>query len=155
MIKKRIGLLFVFLVLFFSAKSQEDYISAVGLRGGLYNGITYKTFLNDQMAFEAMLTTRYKGAHLTGIIEFQEPLLYVKTLYWYYGVGSHIGFYDQSVSNTFNEYVIGLDGIIGVEYTLDSYPINISLDWNPMINMLGERSVYSSVGLSVRYCISQ
>jgi len=153
--KKRIGLLFVFLVLFFSAKSQEDYIQAIGLRGGLYSGITYKTFLNDQIAFEGMLTTRYKGVHITGIVEFQRPLLDVRTLYWYYGVGSHIGFYDQSISNAYDDYVIGIDGIIGVEYTFEDYPLNLSLDWNPMINLLGDFPVYNSVGLSVRYCITQ
>jgi len=152
---KKIGLLFLILTHVFFANSQDDYTDAIGLRGGFYNGITYKTFLNDEMAFEGMLTTRYEGVHFTALIEFYNPLFYVRTLYWYYGVGSHIGFYDQTLANIDEDFMLGIDGVLGVEYTFESYPINISLDWKPMFNLFGVRPIYDSGALSVRYCFSR
>lgn len=82
-------------------------------------------------------------------------------MYWYVGGGAHIGFFDDryhvgwgtSTGRTYT--VIGVDGIIGLEYVFADIPINISADWKPAINLVGHNNNSYFWGdngaLSVRY----
>jgi hypothetical protein len=158
--KNKIGLVVLFMVAIFSAKSQGEYESAVGLRGGFYKGLTIKHFISNKVALEGLLTSRYNGVNVTGLIEFHNQAFDTEGLNWYFGGGAHAGFYNGNYYSYYGNSnygtTIGFDGIIGIEYTLDFIPLNIGLDWKPMFNLFGGSYFRGDSGaLSVRYCFAQ
>ncbi len=147
-----IATLFVFFA--FSQIQAQDYNSAIGLRGGLFSGVTLKHFINHSDAVEGLLVTRWEGVEITGLYEVHDMAFNVPGLNWYYGGGAHIGFYDEN--NVDNRYdsasVLGVDGILGIEYNFMDIPLNIGLDWKPSLNLLGGNSPWGDGGaLSIRY----
>jgi len=48
--------------------------------------------------------------------------------------------------------VIGIDGILGLEYNFKEIPFNIGIDWKPMIDLGGSSGFYGDGGaISIRY----
>lgn len=141
----------------FLAKSQ-DYTTAFGLRGGLGSGFTIKHFISGTHAVEGIVSSRYRGFNVTGLYEVTNALP-TAGLNWYYGGGAHIGFWHGKYANPwFTENrsytVIGVDGILGIEYTFLDLPINISLDWKPAVNLIGYTGFWGDAGaFSIRYTI--
>ncbi len=149
---KKILLLSLFLISL--SVDAQDYKQAVGLRGGLYNGLTYKNFITWNTAVEGILHTRWQGWELVGLLEYHQPIADVPDLYWFYGYGAHIGFFDAQYTTfgTGTYTVIGVDGIIGLEYDIPQVPISIGLDWKPYINLIGYTHFFGDGGaFSVRY----
>ena len=145
-----VGLLFVFMLVPF-AKAQT-YSNALGLRGGLSSGITLKHSMGESNALEGILSVRDHGFTLTGLYEFQNPLDDVANLYWYYGFGAHAGLYDKDASSVGTGVIIGVDGIIGLEYNFDQVPLNIGLDYKPGFNLIGNTGfVGDEFALSLRF----
>ena len=141
--KRKLIIISSILILSFNLKAQ-DYTTSLGLRlGGWENGITLKHFLGDGAAIEGILSTRWRGYNITGLYEIQNAIDDVDGLNWYIGGGAHIGHFDDRYHNgwgnsTGTTYtVIGVDGIIGLEYIFADAPINISLDWKPALNLTG------------------
>jgi len=135
--------------------SAQEYKTGVGLRGGFSQGLTIKHFLGDKAAVEGLLTTRWGGFEITGLYEIHNTAFEVDRLKWYYGGGAHIGLWDgnRSWGTLGTSYtVIGLDGILGIEYSFSEAPINIGLDWKPAINLVGYSGFWADGGaLSIRY----
>ncbi len=136
--------------------AAQDYNTGVGLRGGLSQGLTIKHFLGEKAAVEGLLSTRWAGFDITGLYEIHNQAFEVDHLRWYYGGGAHIGFWNgDNVSwGTAGESytVIGIDGILGIEYSFSEAPINIGLDWKPAINLVGYNSFWGDGGaISIRY----
>lgn len=140
------------------ALNAQSYKTGIGLRGGLSNGLTVKHFLSESNAIEGILSTRWKGFNITGLYEFEYSLP-EEGLDWYWGVGGHVGFWDGRYGNpwfkdTRTYTVIGVDGIIGIEYTFASIPLNLSLDYKPAFNLVGYSGFWGDeFALSVRYTI--
>lgn len=152
--KLLIGLTLVLVM--FSAAEAQDYKNAIGLRGGLFSGITFKHFVSDRAALEGLLETRWSGLGITGLYEIHANAFDVDRLNWYYGGGAHIGFYDSNKTGwgtAGTSYsVIGLDGILGMEYNISEIPINISLDWKPAVHIIGYSDFWpEGFALSIRY----
>jgi hypothetical protein len=143
------------LALTLSAAAQE-YETGIGLRGGFANGITIKHFTGADKAVEGILTSRWHGFLITGLFEFHEPLKH-DGFSWFYGFGAHAGFFggynDHPWFDDDRDYVVlGVDGIIGLEYVFDEVPISLSLDWKPAINLSGHSGFSGSDGaFSIRY----
>ena len=147
--------LFVFVVVNAGA---QDYGTGIGFRGGLSNGLTVKHFITDNAALEGILATRWEGFNITGLYEIHNNAFDTPRLNWYYGFGGHIGFWDSYPNhpwfkdNPGSHTVIGIDGIIGLEYNIDAVPINISLDWKPGFNLIGYSGFWSDeLAFSVRF----
>lgn len=121
---------------------QADYQTGIGVRGGLSNGITIKHFLGSQSAIEGIAAFRWGGYNLTGLYEIHTNAFDEPQLNFYYGAGGHIGFWDGDANPWFDDNqsytVIGIDGILGLEYTFKEIPINLSLDWKPGFNLVGD-----------------
>ena len=134
-----------------------DYGTGVGVRGGLSNGITVKHFINNKTAIEGLLSSRWGGLNITGLYEIHNAAAFdVPRLNWYYGVGAHIGFWsgkDVGWADDEKDYtVIGIDGIIGIEYNFEELPFNIGLDWKPAFNLTGNTEFWGDGGaLSLRF----
>ena len=71
--------------------NAQDYTTGIGLRGGLYNGVTFKHFLGEKNAFEGILTSRWLGYKITGLYEIHNQAFHADGLKFYYGIGGHIG----------------------------------------------------------------
>jgi len=147
-------LIITIIILGFNTYAQE-YKQAIGLRGGLYNGITYKNFITNNTAIEGILQTRWHGFGLVGLLEHHKDFSSVNNLYWFYGYGAHIGFYDTKYTHwdtAGTSTVVGVDGIIGIEYDIPGVPIAIGLDWKPYVNLIGYSHFFGDGGaFSVRY----
>jgi hypothetical protein len=153
---KKLVLTLTFAVCFLAFVDAQDYNTGIGLRGGLYNGLTVKHFLGSKAAVEGILASRWRGLEITGLYEMHNRLADVDRLNWYYGIGGHIGFYNSDYTtwgdiNT-DYTVIGIDLILGLEYNFSAVPINISIDWKPAFNLVGYSRFWGDGGaLSVRY----
>lgn len=136
--------------------SAQDYNTAIGLRGGWHYGLTVKHFLSGSDAIEGLLVTAWRGFEVTGLYERHANAFGVNRLNWYYGAGGHIGSFQSGpwFDDDKNEahMVIGIDGILGLEYNIGDIPFNISLDWKPELNLVGYSGFWGGDGaLSVRY----
>ena len=138
---------------------SQNYNTAVGIRAGLSNGLTIKHFMSQNKALEGILSTRWGGWNITGLYEVDKPID-VDGLTWFYGVGGHLGLYDADAANrspwfnsrTESVTIIGVDAIIGLEFTIPNAPINFQLDYKPGFNLVGNNSYWGDEGaLSVRF----
>jgi len=134
----------------------QSYDNAVGVRGGLYSGFTYKHFLTDTQAVEAILHSRWNGWAAVGLLEYHTDIPDVDGLYWFYGYGAHVGFYDDYYTGWYDDgstyAVVGIDGIVGIEYQIPQAPITVGLDWKPYFNLIGYTHFFGDGGaLSVRF----
>jgi hypothetical protein len=133
----------------------QDYRTGIGIRGGFSSGLTIKHFKSQKAAYEGLLTTRWEGFDITGLYEIHDEAFNVDHLNWYYGGGAHIGFFNGDNAywgrNGAAYTVIGLDGILGLEYTFSEIPVNIGIDWKPVLNLAGYFGLWSEGGISVRY----
>ena len=148
---------FLFIVFLFISKSNaQDYSTGIGIRGGWGTGITLKHFLGDNNAVEGILDTRWDGFNITGLYEIHHQAFDVNRLNWYYGAGWNIGFWNgKNVPWTAindNYVVIGINGILGLEYNFEAIPINLSVDWKPVLNISGASGIWGKGGaFSIRY----
>lgn len=137
--------------------SAQDYNSAIGLQGGLYNGVSFRTMISSDQAIEGIVSARYGGFRATLLYEIQHAFPSAQRLHWYYGGGAHIGTYNTGNYNkqldgaSTTSVFIGVDGIIGMEYNFD-FPLNLSLDWKPSFNLIGYGTfIGDGFALSARY----
>lgn len=137
--------------------NAQNYNTGIGLRGGLSNGITIKHFVSSYNAFEGIVAARWGGILITGLFEFDNSFN-TPGLTWYYGVGGHVGIWDVPrhadwwTEGEVTSPIIGVDAIIGIEYTFPNFPISISLDWKPAMNLIGYTGAWADSGaFSIRY----
>ena len=140
--------------------AQRDYETGIGLRAGVAYGLTVKHFTSDRSAWEAILSTRWQGFLLTGLYELHQDVFNTTNFNFYYGVGGHLGEWPGDIphhpwfDDSSNHLAIGIDGIIGLEYTFDEVPFSVSLDWKPAFN-IAEHAAFlvDEAALSIRYAI--
>ena len=146
---------FMIAVAMLSLANAQDYKTGIGIRAGFSSGLTIKHFTSQSIALEGLLTTRWQGFDITGLYEVHNQAFDVKRLKWYYGGGAHLGFYNGSYAywgdNGRAYTVIGIDGIIGLEYNFDEVPVNIGIDWKPALNLIGYTGFWSEGAISIRY----
>lgn len=153
---RKIVMTLVILVSMISLSKAQDYNTGIGLRGGFAGGLTLKHFISNDAALEGIISSRWQGLVITGLYEKHAQAFDVSGLNWFYGAGAHIGFWDGNnvkwADDDRSYTVLGLDGIIGLEYNIQEIPFNISLDWKPSLNIVGHSGFWADGGaLSVRY----
>ena len=141
-----------------SISYAQDYNTGIGLRAGPYYGLTVKHFMGEKPAFELMLASRWSGFVITGLYEIHNIAFNTERLKWYIGFGGHIGFWNGDYTYRYwgergTPYtVIGIDGILGLEYSFAEVPINIGVDWKPAFDFVGYSHFWADGGaLSIRY----
>lgn len=143
---------FLFLLLFGIPHQlqAQDYTTGIGLRGGPSSGVTIKHFIDSKRALEGIVNTRWRGFNATVLIEVHDRFFKTNRLNWYYGVGGHVGYWNGDRNPWFNDddnyTVIGIDGIIGLEYNFAEIPFNISIDWKPAWNVIGHTGFWGDDG---------
>lgn len=147
----------ILFVLSFAGLKAQDYGAAIGLRGGVAQGITFKTFVGGGSAFDLILGTHSQGLNFTALYELHSPDVFgVDNLALFYGFGGHVGFYNSTnYPASWGIYssgpVVGIDGVVGIEYTFDEIPINLSLDIVPSITVIPGVWYWQRGALSIRY----
>jgi len=129
--------------------NAQEYLSAVGLRGGLSSGVTCRFFSNDENAIEALLSFRDCGIQLTAMEEKFMPVFlnYSEHIFLYYGYGGHLGYSkwpDEDYYNSHRYYInalplVGIDGIAGLEYRFYKFPVTTGIDFKPFSELGGRR----------------
>lgn len=146
----------IILVLFLIAQTRlqaqdnsgTSYKSALGIK--FYPGaISFKHNINNKTSLEA-IDYFWKGNRITGLYEMHYNIGDLDGLRWFIGPGAHLSFYDDSHNNGVT--LLGLDGIIGLDWKINNAPLDLSLDWQPSFEFSGD---YMFVGdwlcFSVRY----
>jgi hypothetical protein len=141
------------IVILFATNLQaqiNDYRTAIGVK--LYNNgsLTLKHFITDKRAVEVLTTFGNSNSRITGLWERHRTTLLVNNLKWYYGPGAHIEFFNDGKDGRGTR--VGVDGVLGLDYKFNKTPINLSIDWQPSLN-IGLNGGFNSNtgGLSVRY----
>ena len=155
---KRATLLCVLSVFVTLAVKAQDYRTGIGVRTGPSFGLTAKHFVTEEQALEGLLLARWGGFHVTGLYQFHSGRILFDGLHLYYGAGAHYGSFTGKAdrkyySNPDKKYtVIGIDGILGLEYNFSGFPFNISLDWKPDMNFTGGTLFWpDELAFSIRY----
>lgn len=153
---KKFGFTFLLAICLTIFAQAQDYNTGIGVRGGFANGLTIKHFIGSNVALEGIIASRWRGLELTGLFEIHNVAFKAERLKWYYGFGGHVGFWDGKYThwgepeNTYT--VIGVDGILGLEYSFNEIPFNISIDWKPAFNIVGYSGFWGDGGaISFRY----
>lgn len=144
----------ILLLLLITAGSQlclhaQPYEHSVGIRAGYSSGINYKGFfLHRLSSVEASILYNRHGFNLNGLYEYHLEPFRKKRFLVYLGGGAFGGKWDEDLS-------LGIAGVAGIEYTVRDLPLNISIDWKPMLNLY--RNVEHDLldfGISLRYRLS-
>ncbi len=133
----------------------QDYKTGIGIRVGTYNGLTIKYFSKPTLAWEFIIATRYRALGVTILVEGHTHFLGTPRLNFLYGVGGHTYFWGENnvVHSPFGKSaVVGLDGILGLEYAWANIPISMSIDWKPTLNLgVTNRFWVDESAFSIRY----
>jgi hypothetical protein len=124
----------------------QPYGHTVGIRAGYSSGISYKGFRLHRMgAIEGNILYNRHGFNLSALYEQHwEPFRDEKFLL-YLGGGPFGGDWDE-------EFSMGLVAVAGIEYTIRDVPLNIGLDWRPMLNVYRIFAAdFLDFGVCIRY----
>lgn len=142
---------------------SQDYVNAIGLRGGITQGLTYKQFFTSNDAVDFIGSFYLGGMNFTALYErHKNDIFEVDNFAFFYGIGAHVGLFDgdrnhrwftDSSDWTSYHVVVGVDFVVGVEYSFDEIPLSLSIDVIPSINVLGHLGYWQRGAISVRYII--
>jgi hypothetical protein len=131
---KNLSLTIVTLLTMFSTIQAQDFKSAAGIRLGFPFGVDFKHFLNENDAIDvcAGLGGLGPGGGVSilgqyqrhGDINFED----IQNFQWYAGVGGTVGFWRYL---GLNGNYFGAHVVVGLSYTLEDLPFNVSLDVAP------------------------
>lgn len=144
--------LFTILILAISIQLfGQEYRYSAGFRAGYTSGLTFQAYLDENNAFQGMLSWRDSGMQFTGLFEHYKPVFTKKSnhFFLYYGGGGHIGYtrwykkyYGDDNYYTYYETVaspvFGVDGIIGLEFRTYKVPLSFGVDYKPFMEVFGE-----------------
>lgn len=138
--------------------SAQDYKTGVGVRlssspAMVNNSITLKHFLNERTAIEGLFSFGDPLA-LGALVEVHKPLS-ASGIQWFYGGGGYIGFvktYNATKDKDETDVNFGAQGIIGLDYKFVNLPLNLSLDWKPELNLVGDINFEpAAIGFTARF----
>lgn len=142
-----------FLLALFAISSQiisaQGYKQAAGIRAGWSSGLEYRYYTDDSNSYKFLLSGRNRGLQAHALKEFHEYDLFSFSdqLVFVYGFGVHAGYErwnewyaapGRSWYNMRSSFVIGGDGLAGVEYIFDEYPILAGFEVKPYFDLFGK-----------------
>lgn len=154
---KKIAFISLFFTLSILTINAQDYNTAIGVRGGFYNGLSIKQFISRNNALEGIIAAHHRGLLLAGMYQIHANAFDAPGLNWYYGGGAHLGFYNRQYtpgwydnqSGSFSTF--GIMGVLGLEYKIEEIPVVIGLDITPAFNIIGHTGFWINSGITLRY----
>lgn len=132
----------------------QNYKTGLGIRlssrdPAINNSVSFKHFLDEKTAIEALLTFDKKAA-IGVLVEFHKPVASADGLQWFYGVGAYIGL-DTDKNNT-DRSLMGAQGAVGLDYKFPNIPLNLALDWKPELNIIDNINFEpAAIGFTMRF----
>ena len=158
--------IFLAAVLFTTLVSEAQsngstYRTALGIKFWP-GGITIKHFIRDNRALEGIAYFWDHGFRFTGLYEIHGDINGATGLKWYVGPGAHIGAYNEvwyHDGHYYNDGAVsfGVDGVLGLDYKINSAPLNFSVDWQPSVEFgNGYNNGFSGNwgGIAIRYTLN-
>jgi len=142
-------ILFLWVLLISTFSFSQSYKLAIGLKGGYpsLGGLNVKKMLTRSTAAEFSIGGYGGGLYLSGIFELQKPLPEPNGLDWYLGAGPTVGFGSKS-------FYLSANGVIGIDYTFQDFPLNLALDTGPVIQLIGSTQIFAwGGGFAIRYAL--
>ncbi len=139
--------------------SAQNYKTALGIRLSsnaaiVNNSVSFKHFLNEKSAIEALLSFGNNDLAIGGLYEVHKPFS-AEGIQWYYGGGGYVGFAKEYNPNTkLNENTVNFGGmgVLGLDYKFANIPLNLSLDWKPELNLVSDINFEpAAVGFTARF----
>jgi hypothetical protein len=133
----------VLLLLLGISSFSQNYTRDVGIRMGKGFFISYRQFFDEEMAMEAFLGVSRNSFRVSGLREYFAPLVPLRSenLRLVCGYGVHAGIAYTNKYKILNRVYyedkwswspqLGVDGIVGVEYTASEFPVLISAAIQP------------------------
>ncbi len=147
--------IFTFSILFSGNLIAQDYNSSVGVRLAFGLTATYKKEFKENTYLELYGGFGYHTIFGGGALEIHKEIEDVDHLYWYYGAGAFAGYYSSNLISD-NYFYMGINGVIGVDYSFEEIPLNVSVDWMPGFRLVGGFTpTFLGGGLSARYILSR
>ncbi len=154
MLKKLLIPLFFTFILSAELSAQKvessSYKTAIGVK--FYPGaISLKHFISKDRCIET-LAYSWRGNRLSGLYEKYFAIPDFESLKWYAGAGAHVSLYDKNYYN--GASFIGADAVLGLDYKPEGLPLNLSLDWQPSLDLGGGNGFSANwAGIGVRFVI--
>jgi hypothetical protein len=138
----------VFSIDTYSQNITSTYSTAIGVK--TYPGsITFKKNIGELKYVEGQAAFWNKGFRATLLYEIHNEFANIDGLRWYYGFGPHLGFYNNKFYN--GSTLVGVDGVLGLDYKISGIPFNVSLDWQPSFEFGTGPGFEGWGGIGIRY----
>ncbi|MFT6781691.1 MAG: hypothetical protein ACJA1A_001613 [Saprospiraceae bacterium] len=147
----RVSIIISCVLCFSNSTLAQDYKHSAGIRLGTYVAGSFKTFISEKQAVELIAGIGREGGNsITTVGGFYQVhnafAADTPTLKWYFGGGAFIGLGNSDIKTN-----VALAGIIGLEYTFDTTPINIFIDGTPYLSLTNDFAFDAEASLGVRY----
>lgn len=140
---------------FSQQENGSQYNSALGIKISGGWAVSYKKFVSASNALEVQGMYFNEGVRFAALYEFHFfSFPGVEGLSWYVGPGAHVGFWKAEQRVAYNSRMdVGIDGVLGLDYKIPRLPINVSLDWQPGLSVLGAGLQPEFGGVGIRYVL--
>ncbi len=143
-------ILIICAILLFAGASRlqaQDYNWAIGVRGGVTaTGISVKYNFDPANSIEGWMDF-VQGFNFYGLYERNIPVI-TTGFHFYYGGGVNLGGWKEHDNYPFT---MGINGIVGLEYKIQSIPLAFSVDYKPNLNFCGKTGFHAlDFGLGIK-----
>lgn len=144
--------LLLFFINCFSQKESGTYDWGIGPKY-FPAAISVKKYFPKGDALEMLLTKYDEGVRATVLAELCPNLNMSKSIRLILGPGLHVSVRQKKyIVKTEGNPVIGMDGILGLEWKLPKIPFTIQVDYQPSIDIIGNSDSYTNWGgVTIRY----
>ena len=154
--------LFIFSLINSTVNGQSltgQYRTAVGLRAGETSGIAFSHNLGQASGFELIAGIWSDWLSLTGLYERKVPAFNVDGMRWYYGAGGHgavaTGTYFREGRSYYrgDDFALGVDGVVGLEYKIPPIPFVVSFDAKPFMEIYRSGNLFFAIdpAISIKF----
>lgn len=151
-LKKLLSSAILALAILFISSNAAQAQSSINLPDEFELGIRIGDTFGSDLAIDAM--TPFLGETLHANVGFEDglslsaiynfPNTIVDNLFWYYGFGAQVGFFD--------DFTLAAAGEIGIEYSIQEFPITFGIDYRPAIDLISDSDFRGNqYGINIRY----
>ncbi|MBN2347671.1 MAG: hypothetical protein JXJ22_02470 [Bacteroidales bacterium] len=161
-------ILFITLFIFpgFISASAQNYTRDAGVRLGSTMSLSYRQHNYDDTAYEFFAGYHNRGFRFAALKEFFRPafLNTSDNLTFCMGFGAHAGISYSDKYSYFNRNfyrdswvfspIFGLDGLFGLEYEIQEFPVLLGLETMPFFEFSADRFFYLeifNISFSMKY----
>lgn len=144
---------------------SQNYSTAIGIKSGYpgYGSLNLKKFTGSDFAFDVLGGWKFNSSSSSYIwaqclFEKNKNIVNTSGANWYYGAGPAVGLwtvggYTTKKGKYHDGIWLGLDAVIGIEYTFSAIPLNIAIEAGPSVNVFPYVGVDGLGNIALRYAI--